>query len=160
MKFDHLVIINDPLNVLIEPISPTQLWDGLVLRAQEPKLFVPWLDKCDIVSREPNCLKRILHYGDLKIRDQVRFEPQQLIYYDVPVQNDIPASTLFIRIEVPSADTLTLRFSYDDGSEEVAGSMEAFYNEYRRSAYQESDIDTVRIIRQLAAAGRFDGAPC
>ncbi|MDB5772412.1 MAG: hypothetical protein JWM42_2786, partial [Burkholderia sp.] len=33
---------------------------------------------------------------------------------------------------------------------------EAFYNEFRRSAYQESDIDTVRTIRQMAEEGRLD----
>ena len=56
----------------------------------------------------------------------------------------------------PDADALNVRFSYDDGVTEEAGSMDAFYNEFRRSAYQESDIDTVRIIRELAAEGRFD----
>ena len=29
------------------------------------------------------------------------------------------------------------------------------YDEFRRSAYQESDIDTVRIVRELAAEGRL-----
>ena len=49
-----------------------------------------------------------------------------------------------------------MRFSYDDGTAEAPGSMDAFYNEFRRSAYQESDIDTIRIIRELAGQGRFD----
>jgi len=34
--------------------------------------------------------------------------------------------------------------------------MDAFYNEFRRSAYQEADIDTIRIIRQLAEEGRLN----
>lgn len=158
MKFEHLVVINDPLNPLIEPLTPAQLWHGLVLRAQAPKLFVPWLDDCDIVANAPHSLKRALHYGEVTIRDQVRFEPQHLIRYDIPAQNDIPASTLTMHVEMPGADALTVRFSYDDSIEEVVGSMEAFYNGFRRSAYQESDIDTIRIIRELAAEGRFDTA--
>ena len=30
---------------------------------------------------------------------------------------------------------------------------EAFYNEFRRSAYQEADIDTIRMVRELAENG-------
>jgi hypothetical protein len=32
------------------------------------------------------------------------------------------------------------------------------YDDFRRSAYQEADIDTVRILRELAAAGRLDAS--
>jgi hypothetical protein len=50
---------------------------------------------------------------------------------------------------------LFVRFEYDDGTQEVDGTPDAFYNEFRRSAYQESDIDTIRVIRQLAADGEL-----
>ena len=30
------------------------------------------------------------------------------------------------------------------------------YDDFRRSAYQEADIDTIRILREMAAAGRLD----
>jgi hypothetical protein len=32
------------------------------------------------------------------------------------------------------------------------------YNEFKKSAYQEADIDTVRILRQLAAEGKLDAS--
>ena len=156
MKFDHLVEINDPLNPLIEPMTRSQLWHGLVLRATSPKLFVPWLDRCDILARNAGGLERMLYYGELAIRDTVTFSPQTLVQYDVPKQEDIAASRLLVAIEEPTRDLLYVRFSYDDGAPEEAGSMDAFYNEYKRSAYQESDIDTIRIIRQLGNEGRFD----
>ena len=35
------------------------------------------------------------------------------------------------------------------------GEAEAMYNDFRRSAYEEADIDTIALIRQMAAAGRF-----
>ena len=34
---------------------------------------------------------------------------------------------------------------------------EAMYNDFRRSAYKETDIDSIRIIRQFAAQGLLDG---
>jgi hypothetical protein len=156
MKFDHLVEINDPLNPLIEPLTRTQLWRGLVLRAESPKLFVPWLDESDILARTDDGVERVLRYGDLTIHDHVTYTPEERVQYDVPPQGDIPASRLLVTIEVPGEELLYVRFSYDDGTDEAPGSMDAFYNEFRRSAYQESDIDTIRIIRELAGQGRFD----
>ena len=76
------------------------------------------------------------------------------MHYDVPAQKDIPASSLLITIEEPSPGALFVRFAYDTGTSE--DDMDAFYNEFRRSAYQEADIDTIRIIRQLAEEGRLN----
>jgi hypothetical protein len=32
------------------------------------------------------------------------------------------------------------------------------YDDFKRSAYQEADIDTVRILRQLAGEGKLDAS--
>jgi hypothetical protein len=156
MKFAHLIEINDPLNPLIEPLTRNQLWRGLMLRAEEPKTFVPWLDACVILERSAASIERELRYGDLLIRDQVTFLPQLGVHYHVPRQKDIPASDLNMTIEEPQPGLLFVRFEYDDNSADAESTADAFYNEFRRSAYQESDIDTVRMIRQLAANGKFD----
>lgn len=155
MKFSHLIEINDPLNPLIDPLTRDQLWRGLLLRATFPKMFVPWLDACDIVHRSADALDRALRYGDVVIRDRVLFLPQEQVQYHVPAQNDIPSSRLDMTIEEPQPGLLFVRFDYDDNSPDVAGTTEAFYNEFRRSAYQESDIDTIRMIRRLSAEGRL-----
>lgn len=156
MKFNHLVEINNPLNPLIEPLTREQLWRGLVLRAEAPKLFVPWLDQCDLLERSAQSLTRVLHYGELTIHDQVTFVPQRQIRYDVPQQKDIEVSSLMVTIEEPEPDVLFVRFEYDDGKSDAAGTDDAMVDEFRRSAYQEADIDTIRIVRELALEGRFD----
>lgn len=156
MRFHHLIEINDPLNPLIDALSREQLWKGLVLRAEAPRLFMPHLDRCDILSRAENSLSRELHYGQVSIRDEVRFTPQQEVFYQVPQQGDIPASSLSMRIEEPQPNVFYVRFEYDDGTPDDAGSMDAYYNEFRRSAYYEADLDTISTIRQLASEGRFN----
>lgn len=152
MHFEHLVEINDPLNPLLD-LNRDQLWRGLVMRAEAPKLFVPWLDECTLLAREDAILHRELRYDALHIRDQVTFMPQQSVRYDVPEQGDIPKSSLVVTIEEPQPGALFVRFAYDDGKSE--DDMDAFYNEFRRSAYQEADIDTIKVIRQLADEGRL-----
>ena len=60
-------------------------------------------------------------------------------------------------IEEPSPGALFVRFEYDDHAGDIESTEEAFYNEFRRSAYLEADIDTIRMIRQLADEGQLDG---
>lgn len=156
MKFAHLVEINDPLNPLIEPLTREQVWRGLVKRAEDPMAFVPWLDACTLSERSSGSIRRELRYGEVVIHDRVTFLPLLQIRYLIPEQNDIPASSLSMTIEEPGAGQLFVRFEYETAGEE--SEEDAFYNEFRRSAYQESDIDTVRIIRQLAAQGILGAA--
>lgn len=153
MQFQHLIEINDPRNPLIEPLTHDQLWRGLVLRAEAPRLFVPWLDECTLSERSGNALSRALRYDALTIRDRVTFMPQKSVRYDVPAQTDIPASSLIVTIEEPQQGALFVRFEYDNGTSD--DEAEAFYNEFRCSAYREADIDTIRVIRQLIAEGRM-----
>jgi hypothetical protein len=156
MKFAHLIEINDPLNPLIDPLTRDQLWRGLVLRAERPKDFVPWLDDCRISDRSELSISRELRYGELIVRDRVTFLAKEQVRYHVPQQKDIPESSLTMTIEEPQPDVFFVRFEYDDGASDDADTAEEFYNDFRRSAYQESDIDTIRVIRQFAEAGRLN----
>ncbi|MES2114666.1 MAG: SRPBCC family protein [Pseudomonadota bacterium] len=156
MKFEHLIEINDPLNPLIDTLSADQLWRGLVLRAEAPKLFVPHLDDCVIVERSEHMFRRRLRYGELVIEDQVLLMPMHQIRYDVAPQQDIAASSLTMTIERPEPDVLFVRFQYEDAHDAATDAANAMYDEFRRSAYQESDIDTIRVLRDLAAVGRLD----
>ena len=158
MKFEHLIEINDPLNPLIDTITREQLWRGLVLRAESPKLFVPHLDECTIDERESGSLRRVLRYGDLKIVDRVIFTPLEMVRYEIAAQGEIAASNLTMTIESPAEHTLYVRFKYDDGHDAATDAANAMYDEFRKSAYQEADIDTIRVVRELAAAGRLDAA--
>ncbi|MDP3668095.1 MAG: SRPBCC family protein [Telluria sp.] len=158
MKFEHLIQINDPLNPLIAALTREQLWRGLVLRAESPKLFVPHLDECTIDERAGGSMKRRLRYGELVVDDRVLLTPLQEVRYEVPEQGEISASSLTMTIETPSEHTLFVRFKYDDGHDAPTDAANAMYDEFRKSAYQEADIDTIRIVRELAAAGRLDAS--
>lgn len=155
MKFNHLIEINDPLLPLVETLTRAQLWRGLVLRAEAPTLFVPYLDGCAITNKSEAGFSRALQYGDLSISDEVTLTPQHTVHYAIPQQKDITPSSLTMTIEEPQPELLFVRFSYEDSQTEEAGSMDAFYNEFRLSAYQEADIDTIRLIRQMAQAGQL-----
>ena len=115
MKFEHLVEINDFNNPLITEISREQLWRGLVMRAEMPILFMPYIDECTITERTELSMQRRLRYGELVVIDQVNLVHMQHIHYQVPAQNEITESSLRMTIEEPSPGSLFVRFVYDDG---------------------------------------------
>jgi hypothetical protein len=158
MIFEHLIQVNDPLNPLIDTITREQLWRGLVMRAESPKLFVPHLDECTIGERTSGSFTRRQRYGDLVIDDRVLLTPLHEVRVDVPAQGEISASTLSMTIEAPSEGLLLVRFRYNDGHAESLDDVSKMYDEFKKSAYQESDIDTVRVLRQLAAEGKLDAS--
>ena len=159
MKFNHLIEINDPMLPLVEMLTRHQLWQGLVLRMTQPKLFVPYLDRCEIQPLPQGGWRRTLEYGEVVICDEVTLLPERQIDVTVLPQNGMPASSLRMTIEAPHADTLFVRFAYADTDPVEAESAQAFYDKFRHSAYQEADIDTIRLIRQMAQDGRFDSPP-
>jgi hypothetical protein len=158
MKFEHLIEINDPLNPLIDTISREQLWRGLVLRAEDPKRFVPHLDECTIGERSSGSFARRLRYGELVIDDRVILTPLQEVRYEVPAQGEIAQSLLTMAIEAPSEGVLWVRFTYDDGNASAGDEMSKMYEEFKKSAYQENDLDTIKIVRQMAAEGKLDAS--
>jgi hypothetical protein len=156
MKFNHLIEINDANSPWIDPLTRAQLWRGLVWRAEQPVSFVVGLDSCEIVERLPDGVRRELRFGDLRIADRVTYEPLEWVRYDTQAQDEMPAANLVMSIEEPGLGALFVRFEYDSGPNAQQGSVEALYDDFRKSAYEEADIDTISRIRQLALEGRLD----
>ena len=155
MNFEHLIQINDPLNPLVEAMTREQLWEGLVLRAEQPQLFVIGLDSCTILSRTESTMERELHYGQATVRDHVTLTPQQSVRYDTLATADYVGGSLTMTIEQPDELQLFLRFEYKTSlpSAEANTDPDAHQTEeIVKSAYRESDIDTVRLIRQYVSA--------
>jgi hypothetical protein len=158
MKFEHLIEINDPLNPLADTMTREQLWRGLVLRAENPKMFMPHLDECTLGERESGSFTRRLRYGELVIDDVVHMTPLQEVRYDVPAQGEIAASRMTMTIEAPSEGVMWVRFLYDDGNASATDEMGKMYEDFKKSAYQEADLDTIKIVRQLASEGKLDAS--
>jgi hypothetical protein len=151
MNFSHLIQINDPGDPSIEPLTREQLWQGLVIRAEKPSYFLIGVDECQIFNRHPDSMDRELRFGSLIVRDRVTLEAPIQVRYEVIASDTTPGGSLVMRIEEPSPGALFVRFDYELLIEN--GPANDYDCEFRKSAYVESDIDTVRMIRQMAASG-------
>ena len=153
MNFEHLIQINDPLNPLVETMTREQLWEGLVLRAEQPQLFVLGLDSCTILSRTDSTLERELHYGEATVRDRVTLTAGESVRYDILATQSYVGGSLTMSIEQPDGLQLFLRFKYETTLPASDTEDERTTSEIVKSAYRESDIDTVRLIRQYVQGG-------
>ena len=154
MEFEHLIEVNSLGNPAIAPLTRQELWRGLLLRAHRPALFMPHLDSCDIFVRTDVMIARSMKYGEIVIEDRVTFLDDHQVRYHVHAQKDFTESVMTATIEEPQPGALFVRFAYEDGSGD--GGADAMYNDFRRSAYKEADIDTIHLIRQFAKEGRID----
>ncbi|HWS14266.1 MAG TPA: SRPBCC family protein [Rhodocyclaceae bacterium] len=159
MNFEHLIEINDPDAPDIRPLSRTELWRGLVMRAEQPQVSVLALDECTILERGADYLERELRFGQLRVRDRVILAAFESVTYETEAGEDFPASRLTMSIEEPLPGRLFLRFVYADRDAQPGAGPDSFYGAHLRQAYIEADIDTVRTIRRLAGEGLLGGEP-
>ena len=150
LRFEHLVQINDPHDLRIEALTREQLWRGLLLRAQMPTLFIPWLDSADVDAAADGTLTRTLHFGDFEVRDRVWFDAATSVRYEVE-SHDNTRFTLTMRIEEPQPEALFVRFCYEAHSADHHAHSPL--GDLVKGAYRHADEDTVFRIRQLAASG-------
>lgn len=151
MKFEHLVEINDPGNPFVPNISRDQLWQGLMFRAEDATHFLPGLEACIILERGESMLQRRLDFGRAAIEDRVTWSKFEWMCFEVAPTGEHAGGTLTITIEEPEDEHFFLRFAYVTTLGETPGDEDAAYAEFVKSAYHESDIETVRVIRTLLA---------
>jgi Domain of unknown function (DUF1857) len=157
MRFEHLIEINDENLPLIPTLTRAQLWRGLTVRAERPQLFVIGLDQCRIIDRDRHSMSRELRFGALQVFDRVSMTPMQRIVHDVSGNAQVPPGRLTIDIEEPEPQRLFLRFVYSNDQADPPGEADDFYDAHLKQAYRQADIDTVKVIRDLAAQGLLDG---
>lgn len=153
MQFEHVVVINDPLEALADTLTREQVWAGLMWRVEDPCAFQPALVGCEILSRSRTQVERVLDFGSFRMRDTVRIEPDRVVSFESAAEGERPGAQLAVSIEEPGEGLLVLRFAYRTTLNEQSGG-DAEFAGYVKAAYRAADIDTVRLIREFAARGR------
>ena len=149
LKYEHLVEVNDPANPLVRRLGRDELWFGLLCRVEDPRAFLPGLERCEVLARTDDTVRRRLHFGGAVIDDRVTLVPLQSVCFETEANAEHVGGSLTISIEEPQDDVFFLRFAYATGLAEGAASEDARYVEYVKSAYRESDLDTMRVIRLI-----------
>ena len=155
MKFQHLVQINNPLHPLIDSLTREQVWRGLVMKAENPLLFVPTLDSFKLLARHAGSIERELHFGRLVVRDRISFQPPERTRQEIDAAGEIPAATLVTSIEAADEMQLFVRFDYTSHPNNGAPPVDQIYQGFVEQAYVEADTDAIRTIRRLLIEGKL-----
>src|SRR5690606_11471576 len=131
-----------------------EVWFCLFCRAQDPRPFLPGLERYVIVERGDDAMVRVLRFGGAVVEIRVSYCEMQWIRFESAATAEHAGGSLTISIEEPQPGQVFLRFQYATTMPEAAGE-DLRVSEYVRSAYHESDIDTVRVIRMIAESGRL-----
>jgi hypothetical protein len=152
LQLEHLVAVNDPSNDFI--LSRAALWQGLVLRAEAPDLFMSHIDSVEIIERSEAHLLRKIVIGAMHIQDRIHLVNEVHVRYDTEPSEQHTGGTLLMKIEEPESNMLFVRFHYqtpmdDQGEEEE-------YAKFLKAAWQQTDLETIQKIRELAAEGQLN----
>jgi hypothetical protein len=99
-------------------------------------------------------LSRVLNYGPFQITDTMELHEEERTETRILANQFCGDSTLTISIEEPDQGELWLRFQYQvsdaPSTGDVPGASSQDVDEIRKQAYRAADIDTVKMIRELA----------
>ncbi|KZE34209.1 uncharacterized protein DUF1857 [Crenobacter luteus] len=159
MQFEHIVLVNDP-RVDSAPLTVAQLWRGLMRRAEDPMLFMEQLEGARVTERGQDWFRRELDFGHFTVADTVHVVHEKSLRFDTEASESHPGGSLTVAIETPAPGVLCVRFSYQTGLPEQPGqeggdASDSYFVPWVKSAYRDTDVDAIRQIRALAAAGEL-----
>lgn len=147
MQFEHLVQVNDINDSSDFYITRSQLWQGLLLRAREPNLFLEAVESFVLLEDGDNYLKRELNFPGSVVNDEVFLNPENDVRYKIVTEQGMPAASLDMFIEEPEENSLFVRFVYQVEGQDGAESQ-ASYDSVVQQAYVNTDLDSIRLIKQ------------
>ncbi|MAS60973.1 MAG: hypothetical protein CMQ07_07690 [Gammaproteobacteria bacterium] len=155
LEFEHLVQVNDLNDANLTPISREALWQGLELRARNPRKFNRSLE-CIVKPLGHNEFLRTIKVGNSRFCEHVLLYPEQKIHTSTIAEIDQITAQSVTCIEEPESGFLFVRFSYKRELEE--SNQEVDVGEHLQSAYVQVDRDAIAMIRILAESKLFDQA--
>lgn len=79
LMFSRSVPVNPP--GVETPLSRAQLWESLVLKAEDPVPFVPAIRSCQVLERTNDGLVREIEARGDRIRERITFVPKERVRF-------------------------------------------------------------------------------
>ncbi|WP_157725154.1 AtaL-like protein [Vogesella sp. LIG4] len=138
-------------------LSRLQLWQGLVLRAEDPQRFDENISEATILAHSEGVLHREIRFGGLVVRERIQLVELDGVHYHTEPSDQHIGGRMSMFIEEPRPGELFIRFTYENDLPEKADVSDSndpsYYVPYLKSAYHQADMQTARRILELAAEG-------
>lgn len=148
--------VNDPTDPTQPTLTRSQVWRGLVLKAENALPFVPKMTKCDVIERDANSLLRDVVFRGDAARERVTFYPEHRVRFDRlsgPVRG-----TITNEIEEDASGKLMLRFTFSLAKEGIAPNSpeEQAYAQQTEADYLGAVQATLSAIRTWVKQGSLE----
>lgn len=135
-------------------LSRSDIWKGLVMKAENALPFVPGMAKCDIVERTPNGLVRDIVFRGEDARERITLHPERKVVF---VRESGNVDGFIVNEILGDDDNLRLRFSFalqlvdapSDSAEERA------FREIMERDYVKAVDATLGAIRRMVADPQY-----
>jgi Domain of unknown function (DUF1857) len=135
-------------------LSRSDIWKGLVMKAENALPFVPGMAKCDVVERRPNGLVRDIIFRGEDARERITFYPESKVVF---VRESGNVDGFIVNEVLGGDDDLRLRFSFalqlvdapSDSAEERA------FREVMERDYVKAVDATLGAIRKMVADPQY-----
>jgi hypothetical protein len=148
--------VNDRSNPDLPILNRSQVWKGLVLKAENALPFVPQMTKCETFERGDNYLIRDIVFREEPARERVTFYPEQKVQFDRLSGDTL--GTILNEIEEDDKGELALRFTFSLEKKGLASDSpaERAYAQQMEGDYLGAVQATLNAIRQWVKQGTLE----
>lgn len=150
------VPVNDRNNPDLPVLNRSQVWRGLVLKAENALPFVPKMTECNTFERGENYLVRDVVFRGDPARERVTFYPEQKVVFERLSGNTM--GTIQNEIEEDDKKNLFLRFTFSLEKEGIAPNSpeEQAYAKQMEGDYLGAVQATLEAIRKWVKEGTLE----
>ncbi len=147
-----------PVKNVDASLTHAQVWQGLVLKAEDPVPFLEGMTACTVVERGNNWLLRDFTLRGEKMQERVVFEPETRIIFNRTRSNAM--GTVVNEINNTENGEITLKFTFSLAVEglETGSQEETEYAERMAKSYFKGVTTTLKEIRRRVQSGELDAA--
>jgi hypothetical protein len=154
VRYEHLVAVNDLNDPASFSLSRAQLWQGLLLRVNQPGLFVPGVERVSLLEQSESYILREMWLGSLLVRDHIHLQADAEIRFETEAGAQHRGGCLALTVEEPDSGMLFVRFRYEIPASDDP--EDAQYESYLQEMWRQVDVESVRLIRDVAESGRLE----
>ena len=150
----HTLAVNDTAPKL----TRSQIWQGLLLKAENPVPFIDAMTACTVIERGDGWLLRDFTLRGEDMQERVTFEPEERVTF-VRTKGSVMGSILNEIVELADGE-LGLRFTFALEADGIApgSAEEKAFAERMTQSYFQAVGSTLAEIRHRVSAGTLDAA--
>lgn len=136
-------------------LSKSQVWQGLVMKAENALPFVPAMESCEIVERySDGFLREIVLRGD-RMRERITFTPEVQVHFQRVSDATFPGWITNLLSESEQGLMLTFTFAIEFPGAAPGSPDEKAKGDAVKASYLSAISSTLKRTRELAQQGQL-----